>query len=158
MLNLHKLAKRKSTSKKKNFFFYFLATHGMWYPSSLTRHHTHVHYSGSSESYPLDHWGSPINFVFREGLFPKAQQERRKGGVTEKGNVKLLNSSALLFLVPASQDGGSTALRLLLLQRRRLGLRRQDARAERLSSRKPYPPLMRYFSHGPPNLQHLGHL
>lgn len=23
-----------------------------------------------------DHWGSPVNFIFREGLFPKAQQER----------------------------------------------------------------------------------
>lgn len=157
MLNLHKLAKRKSTSKKKKIFSFLFFGHTQHVLSQFPDQASHpcpVQWKLS-----LDHWGSPINFIFREGFFPRAQQERRKGGVMVKGNVKLLKSSVLLLFFPTSQDWGLAALHsLLLLQRRRLGLRSQDTWAERLSSRKTYPPLLHYFSHEPPNLQHLGHL
>lgn len=158
MLNLHKLAKRKSTSKKKKKFFFF----PIFWPHTACG--ISVPWPGIIpmptvvEAQSLDHWGSPINFIFREGFFPKAQQERGKGGVTVKGNEKLLRLSVLLLFFPTSPDWSFTALHLLLLQRRRLDLRSQDTWAERLSSRQTYPALLHFFSHEPPDLQHLGHL
>ena len=114
------------------------------------------------EAQSLNHWTTGVvpEISFLEKAFlPKAQQERRKGGVMVKGNVKLLKSSVLLLFFVASQDWGFAALHLLLLlHRRHLDLRSQDTRAERLSSRKTYPPSVHYFSHKPPNLQHLQHL
>ena len=52
------------------------------------------------EAQSLNHWTTGVvpEISFLEKAFlPKAQQERRKGGVMVKGNVKLLKSSVLRF-------------------------------------------------------------
>ena len=47
--------KRKKKKKKTPFL---VLLHGMWGLTSLTRDLTHISYTGSAESEPLDHQGS----------------------------------------------------------------------------------------------------
>ena len=58
-LNLGPSIEVESGPLRKTFFFFLAELHGIWNLSSLTRDQTHTPCSGSIESKPLDHQGSP---------------------------------------------------------------------------------------------------